>query len=114
MALSRGRLTNQVVNVSTGTTVGIVTVANSKRIYVKSIVAHNTSGVTTARAHVYYVPNGSSITDNTKIFNIAVDPFETVLIEPSYPIILTTTGDNISIGSSFNQINIIINGDQEV
>ena len=38
MALERGKLTN-VVAVSAGATVGIVTVASNKKVYIKSIVA---------------------------------------------------------------------------
>jgi hypothetical protein len=38
MALNRGRLTNNVIAVPSGTTTGIVTVASNKKIYVKSIM----------------------------------------------------------------------------
>ena len=38
MALERGKLSD-VVNVAAGTTVGIITVAASKKVYVKSIIA---------------------------------------------------------------------------
>ena len=65
MALSRGRLTNGVVNVSAGTTVGIVTVASNKKVYIKSIIAHNGISTTSINAHVYYVPNGGSVSANT-------------------------------------------------
>ena len=39
MALERGKLSN-VVQVAAGATVGIITVASSKKVYVKSIIAH--------------------------------------------------------------------------
>ena len=29
---------------------------------------------TTARGHVYYIPNGGSVTDNTRLFNVRVEP----------------------------------------
>lgn len=114
MALTRGRLTNSVVNVSAGTTVGIVTVANNKKVYVKSIIAHNTTSSTSISAQVYYVPNGSSVSANNRLFNVSIAQSETVFIEPSYPIVLTATGDTLSIGSSFGQLNVIVSGDQEV
>lgn len=114
MALSRGRLTNNVVNVAAGTTVGIVTVANNKKVYVKSIIAHNGISTTSINAQVYYVPNGGSVSANTRLFNVSIAQSETVFIEPSYPIVLTTTGDQISIGCTFGQLNVIVNGDLEV
>jgi hypothetical protein len=103
-----------VVNVSAGTTVGIVTVANNKKVYVKSIIVHNGISTTSINAHVYYVPNGGSITPNTRLFNVSIAQSETVFIEPSYPIVLTTTGDTLSIGCTFGQLNVIVSGDQEV
>lgn len=114
MALSRGRLTNGVVNVSAGTTVGIVTVANNKKVYIKSIIAHNGISTTSINAHVYYIPNGGVVTNNTRLFNVSIAQSETVFIEPSYPIVLTSTGDQISIGSTFGQLNVLVSGDVEV
>lgn len=114
MALTRGRLTNTVVNVSAGTTVGIVTVSNNKKIYVKSIIAHNGISTTSVSAHIYYVPTGVTVSTNNRIFNVSIAQSETVFIEPSYPIVLTSTGDTLSIGATVGQVNIIINGDQEV
>lgn len=114
MALSRGRLTNEVVNVSAGNTVGIVTVADNKSVYVKSVILHNVSTATTCRGHLYYVPNGGSTADTNKLFDISIEPQETVYIEPAYPITLTATGDTISVGSVDAQINVFANGDREV
>lgn len=114
MALTRGRLTDTVVNVSAGTTVGIVTVSNNKKIYVKSIIAHNGISTTSVSAHIYYVPTGVTTSTNNRIFNVSIAQSETVFIEPSYPIVLTSTGDTLSIGATVGQVNIIINGDQEV
>ena len=114
MALTRGRLTNGIINVSAGTTVGIVTVASSKKVYIKSIIAHNGISTTSINAHVYYVPSGGSVSFNTRLFNVSIAQSETVFIEPSYPIVLTTTGDQISIGCTFGQLNVIVNGDVEV
>ena len=39
MALERGKLSN-VVQVAAGTTVGIITCASSKKVYIKSIICH--------------------------------------------------------------------------
>lgn len=114
MALSRGRLTDNVINVSDGSTVGILTVADNKKIYVKSMLAHNTSGVTTATASIYYVPNGDSVGTNTRVFEISVDPEESIFIEPSYPIVLTNTGDGMSAKATSAQINFLFTGDKEV
>lgn len=114
MALTRGRLNNNVVNVAAGTTVGIVTVASNKKVYVKSILVHNGISTTSISAQVYYVPSGGSVSPNTRIFNVSIAQSETVFIEPSYPIVLTTTGDTISIGCTLGQLNVLVNGDQEV
>ncbi|NBP04569.1 MAG: hypothetical protein EBU90_31705 [Proteobacteria bacterium] len=111
MALTRGRLTNGIVNVSAGTTVGIVTVASSKKVYIKSIVAHNAISTSTISAQVYYVPNGGSVSANNRLFNVSIAQSETVFIEPSYPIVLTTTGDTLSIGCSVGQLNVLVSGD---
>lgn len=114
MALTRGRLTDSVVQVSSGSTVGIVTVSNNKKVYVKSITVYNTSGVTTSRAFINYVPNGSSSSSANRIFNVSIDPDETVLIEPSYPIVLTSTSDTLTAYSSATSVNILVSGDKEV
>jgi len=114
MALTRGRLTDAVIQVGSGTTVGIVTVSNSKKVYVKSITAHNTSGVTTSNAFINYVTSGGSSSTANRIFNVSIDPNETILIEPSYPIVLTTNNDTITAYSSATTINILASGDREV
>jgi hypothetical protein len=51
MALERGKLSNVVV-VSAGSTVGIITVASSKKVYVKSIIACN-AGTATSQLHKF-------------------------------------------------------------
>lgn len=114
MALSRGRLTDAVIQVTSGATVGIVTVVDNKKIYVKSITAHNTSGVTTSYAQINYVPSGDSAGDSNRIYKISVDPDETILIEPSYPIVLTSTDDTLTAYSSATTMNIFMSGDKEV
>ena len=68
---------------------------------------------TTTRSHLYYVPNGDSVSDNNRLFDVSIEPQETVYIEPAYPITLTTTGDTVSIGATSAQVNVFINGDKE-
>lgn len=113
MALERGKLSNVVV-VSAGSTVGIITVASSKKVYVKSIIAHALTGVSTATAQVYFVPNGGSADNTTRIFDVDVAPGETVLIEPSYPLVISTTGDSIRVGAGVSTVNFLITGDKEL
>ena len=113
MALANGRLTDNVVNISAGSTSDVLTVASDKNVYVKSIIAHNVSTATTARGHVYYVPNGVGVADTTRLFDVSIEPQETIYIEPNYPITLTTTGDKISVGSTLADLNVFITGDKE-
>ena len=122
MALERGKLTN-VVAVSAGATVGIVTVASNKKVYIKSIVAScmgdigDMAGIQTGKAHVYFVPNnGGSAGDparSNQIFNIDLDVKETALLDPSYPLVLSATGDSIRVGAMHTTINFLITGDKE-
>tara|TARA_Y100001963_G_scaffold18388_1_gene23020 strand:+ start:1652 stop:2023 length:372 start_codon:yes stop_codon:yes gene_type:complete len=122
MALERGKLTN-VVAVSAGSTVGIVTVASNKKIYIKSIVAAamgdfgDTAGIQTGKAHVYFVPtNGGSAgtpARSNQIFNIDLGIKETALLEPSYPLVLSATGDSIRVGAMHTTVNFLITGDKE-
>ena len=122
MALERGKLTN-VVAVSAGSTVGIVTVASNKKVYVKSILAScmgdfgDMAGIQTGKAHVYFVPNNSgsagSPARSNQIFNIDLDVKETALLEPSYPLVLSATGDSIRVGAMHTTINFLITGDKE-
>jgi hypothetical protein len=113
MALERGKLSNVVV-VSAGSTVGIITVASSKKVYVKSIIACNPGAGATSTAQVYFVPNGGSANTTTKIFDVDVNPGETVLIEPSYPLVIDTTGDSIRVSAGTSTVNFLITGDKEV
>ena len=119
MALERGKLSN-VVTVGGGSTVSIISVSSNKKVYVKSVIVHNTggaSGVATANGQVYFVPNGVSAgTTATRIFDVDVAPGETVLIEPSYPLVLDTTGDALHVGNSATTngaLNFIVTGDKE-
>ena len=113
MALDRGKLSNVVV-VSAGTTVGIITVASSKKVYVKSILAHSVGIGSTAKGQVYFVPNGgTSNSINNRIFDIDLSENETVMLEPSYPLVLDTTGDAIFVGAGNSTVNFLITGDKE-
>ena len=112
MALERGKLCD-VVQVAAGTTVGIITCASSKKVYIRSVICHQSSG-TNATAQVYFVSNSGAVGTTTKIFDIDVNGRETVLLEPSYPLVLDTTGDSLKVGAGTSEINFIITGDREV
>ena len=120
MALNRGKLSD-VHQVGAGTTVGIVTVADNKKIYVKSIICHAAgTGIGTGTAQVYYCPTGVTSGPTNKIFDVDVNAGETVLLEPSYPIVLESTGDQLVVGTgnytgiAATHINFMVTGDKEV
>ena len=116
MALTRGRLSN-VTPIQANANANVVTVANNKKVYVKSIAIHDGSGAaagTASTAYVYVVPNGGSAADATRMFNVALTAKETVLIEPAYPIVLEDTGDTINVAAIGGTINVLVNGDKEV
>ena len=115
MALTRGRLSNVTV-VAAGATSAAVTVANNKKVYVKSIAIHDGGAATgtACTAYVYVVPNGGSPGNANRMFNVALTAKETVLIEPAYPIVLEDTGDTINVAAVGGTINVLVNGDKEV
>ena len=125
MALERGKLSN-VQRVAAAATVGIITCASSKKVYIKSILCHYPGGgaISTAAAHVYVVPNGDAFSDAdagtsvNRVFDVDVNSGETVLLEPAYPIVLDTTGDAIfvgtgDVGAGATYCNFMISGDKE-
>ena len=119
MALDRGKLTN-VVQVAAGTTVGIITCESNKKVYVKSIIAHHAgAGIATGTAQVYFCPTGVTSSYTNQIFDVDINAGETVLIEPSYPLVLGATGESVQVGSgnfvglAATDINFIITGDKE-
>jgi hypothetical protein len=60
-----------------------------------------------------FCPNGGSADVTTKIFDVDVNPGETVLIEPSYPLVIDTTGDSIRVSAGTSTVNFLITGDKE-
>ena len=68
MAFTNGKLSDIVV-VSAGSTAGIITVTSNKKVYVRSIAAYDVAGAGST-AHVYVIPNGGSVGDNTKLFDV--------------------------------------------
>ena len=113
MALDRGKLTN-VVQVAAGTTVGIITCESNKKVYVKSIIAHHAgTGIASATAQVYFCPTGVTSSYTNRIFDLDISSGETVLVEPSYPLVLGATGESIQVGTGTSEINFIITGDKE-
>ena len=120
MALNRGKLSD-VHQVGAGTSVGIVTVTDNKKIYVKSIICHAAgTGIATGTAQVYYCPSGITSGPTNRIFDIDVNAGETILLEPSYPIVLESTGDQLVVGTgnligvAGTHINFMVTGDKEV
>ena len=99
--------------------------ASSKKVYIKSILCHypGGGGINTAAAHVYVVPNGDAFSDAdtgtsvNRVFDVDVQSGETVLLEPSYPIVLDTTGNAIFVGTLMlvleQYCNFMISGDKE-
>jgi hypothetical protein len=114
MAFTNGKLSDIHV-VSAASTVGIVTVVSNKKIYVRSILCHapGVGAAASATAQVYIIPNGGSVSVNTKIFDVDVNAGETVLLEPIYPIVIDATGDKISVGAGSATVNFFVTGDQE-
>ena len=118
MALERGNLSD-VVLCGVGNTQALVTCASNKKVYVKSIIAHAPEpvGVSSATAHIYYVPNnGGSVGTASSINRIAalsVYSEETIMFEPSYPLVLTATNDTIQVGAASTIVNFLVSGDKE-
>ena len=60
-----------------------------------------------------------SSASTNRIFDVDVNAGETVLLEPSYPLVLDTTGDSLQVGTgnytgiAATHINFIITGDKE-
>ena len=118
MALERGNLSDVILS-GVGNTQALVTCASNKKVYVKSIIAHAAEpvGVNSATAHIYYVPNnGGSVGTASSINRIAsliVYAEETVMFEPSYPLVLTATNDTIQVGAASSSCNFLASGDKE-
>jgi hypothetical protein len=78
------------------------------------LLAPNAGTAATSTAQVYFVPNAGSADNTTRIFDVNMNPGETVLIEPSYPLVIDTTGDSIRVGAGTSTVNFLITGDKEV
>ena len=118
MALERGNLSDVVLS-GLGNTQALVTCASNKKVYVKSIIAYAPEpvGIASCLAHIYYVPNnGGSVGTASSINRIAsliVYAEETVMFEPSYPLVLTATNDTIQVGAASTSCNFLASGDKE-
>ena len=118
MALARENLSDVVV-CGLGVTQAAVTCASNKKVYVKSIICHDPhpAGIASALAQVYFVPNNGgsvgSATSINRIFNATVYAGETVMFEPSYPLVLSATNDTIQVGAASTIVNFLITGDKE-
>jgi len=130
MALSRGNLSFPVV-VSAGSTVGIVTVSNNKKVYIKGVLIHNANVGTantnlTQTVQLFMVQNSAASAGTpsatNRIFRGALEPDDTFFFEPNYPITLTATGDSLrafnegtfNSGTATNPVTITVLGDVEV
>ena len=69
--------------------------------------------INSATAQVYYCPTGITSGPTNKIFDVDVNAGETVLLEPSYPIVLEATGDQLVVGAGTSEVNFIVTGDKE-
>ena len=118
MALERGNLSDVVLS-GLGNTQALVTCASNKKVYVKSIIAYAPEpvGIASCLAHIYYVPNnGGSVGTASSINRIAtltVYAEQTVMFEPSYPLVLTATNDTIQVGAALTSCNFLASGDKE-
>ena len=118
MALERGNLSDVVLS-GLGNTQALVTCASNKKVYVKSIIAYAPEpvGIASCLAHIYYVPNnGGSVGTASSINRIAtltVYAEQTVMFEPSYPLVLTATNDTIQVGAALTSCNFLAAGDKE-
>ena len=66
----------------------------------------------------YYGSSKKIVIDKLKqgkniIFDVDVNAGETVLLEPAYPIVIESTGDQISVGAGTSTVNFFITGDKE-
>ena len=93
----------------------------NKKIHVKSIICHAAgTGINTATAQVYYCPTGITSGSTNKIFDVDVNAGETILLEPSYPIVLESTGDQLASRNrecywiAATHVNFMVTGDKEV
>ena len=118
MALERGNLSDVVLS-GLGNTQALVTCASNKKVYVKSIIAYAPEpvGIASCLAHIYYVPNnGGSVgtaSSINRIESLVVYAEETVMFEPSYPLVLTATNDTIQVGAALTSCNFLASGDKE-
>ena len=108
------------VRVAAGATVGIATCTSGKKVYIKSIIAHAAgTGINTATGQVYFTQAGVTTGPTTKIFDVDILSGETILLEPSYPIVLGENGDTLAVGTgnltglAATHVNFMITGDKE-
>ena len=77
------------------------------------------TGVGTATGQVYFTQAGVTTGVTTKIFDVDILSGETILLEPSYPIVLGENGDTLAVGTgnvtglAATHVNFMITGDKE-
>ena len=107
------------VHVSAGSTVGIITCIFQEGLYKIYRLPRLWHWNWHWHGTGLLVPNGDSSGLTNKIFATDVNAGETVLLEPSYPLVLDTTGDSLQVGTgnitgvAATHINFLITGDKE-
>ena len=91
-----------------------------KKVYIKSIIAHAAgTGIKQQTGQVYFTQAGVTTGPTTKIFDVDIQAGETVLLEPSYPIVLAENGDTLAVGTgnitgvAATHVNFMITGDKQ-
>ena len=71
------------------------------------------------QGQVYFTQAGVTTGPTTKIFDVDILSGETILLEPSYPIVLGENGDTLAVGTGngaglgATHVNFMITGDKE-
>jgi hypothetical protein len=118
MALAKTDI-SPIISITGVTTVGLVTVSENSKVYIKAFVMHN-AGISSAFCRLYQVPNSAgnvgTASSNNQFFSQYINSGETTFLEYPYPLTLTATNDSIRfLNSTAGQvINIQILGDRDL
>jgi hypothetical protein len=107
------------VAIGTASTISVYTVSSSQPAYVRSIIVHNTSQLSTIVFKLHVVENNSGsvgvASTGNIISQISVVAADTYFLEFMYPIVLPNNNDTIQVynTSATDSINVLILGDTE-
>ena len=107
------------VSIGTASTVSVYTVTSSQPAYVRSIIVHNTSQLSTVVFKLHVVENNSGsvgvASSGNVISQISIVAADAYFLEFMYPIILPNNNDTIQVynSSQTDDINVFILGDTE-